>query len=285
VVAVSAGTTHTCAVTSDGAAVCWGSGDQGQLGNGDGSDQDEPVTVSGLGSGVVAVAAGARHTCAMTSGGGVLCWGDNAEGQLGYGGSADQFEPVGVSGLSSGVVAVAAGAYHTCAVTTQGAVLCWGWDNSGQLGNGIDSGSRRAPVAVSGLTSGVATVSANGAHACALTFEGAVLCWGDGRYGQLGYGEASNRTSPEAVSGLNSGVVSVSAGTRHTCAVTSGAVVKCWGDGSSGQLGSNVRESYVPLDVGTVVDTTATDAGVTTEPTGIDTRTKLDESANADASL
>lgn len=282
-VALSAGAAHTCAVTSNGAAVCWGSGDQGQLGNGDRADQDEPVQVSGLSSGVVSVAAGGRHTCAVSSEGAVLCWGDNAEGQLGYGGSADQDEPVGVSGLSSGVVAVAAGAYHTCAVTTQGAVLCWGWDNSGQLGNGIDSGSRRVPVAVSGLTSGVATVSANGAHACALTFEGAVQCWGDGRSGQLGDGQASNRTAPVAVSGLSSGVVSVSAGTRHTCALTSEAVVKCWGDGSSGQLGSNVGASYVPLDVGTVID--ETDAGLVAETTVIDTSARLDASANDDASV
>ena len=125
VTAVTAGSFHTCALASGGAVSCWG--DARRL---------TPVPVAGLVSGVIAVAAGTFHTRALTSGGGVACWGENSSGQLGNLSTSHSIAPVAVSGLAGGVTAIAAGSYHTCAVTSGGGVMCWGDNDQGQLGTG-----------------------------------------------------------------------------------------------------------------------------------------------------
>ncbi|HXF05339.1 MAG TPA: RCC1 repeat-containing protein, partial [Blastocatellia bacterium] len=120
----------------------WG----GQLGDGTTTDRSAPVDVLGLGSGVRAIAAG-NHTCALTTGGGVKCWGNNWAGQLGDGTRTSSNVPVDVVGLGSGVVAIAAGGNHTYALTEGGGVKCWGWDGYGQLGVGTIT-YRTTPVNV-----------------------------------------------------------------------------------------------------------------------------------------
>ena len=158
VAAVAAGYQHTCAVTTAGGLKCWAGNVYGELGDGTTTRRATPVDVVGLTSGVVAVAAGGYHTCALTTAGGVKCWGLNSSGQLGDGTTTDRTTPVDVSGLTSGVAAVAAGYYHTCALTTAGGLKCWGWNVYGQLGDGTTT-NRTAPVDVVGLTSGVAAVA------------------------------------------------------------------------------------------------------------------------------
>jgi hypothetical protein len=143
--------------------------------------------------------------------------------------------------------AVSVGNIHTCALTTGGGVWCWG--AGPQVGNGA---GRSTPVAVSGLSSGVAAISAGDEYTCALTTAGGVKCWGYNAYGQLGNGTATNSTTPVAVSGLSSGVAAISAHANgiHTCAVTTGGVVKCWGDGVNGELGNGTsRTSLTPVTV------------------------------------
>ena len=174
------------------------------------------------GDGVKAVAAGYLHTCAVTSGGGVKCWGANESGELGNGTTTDSATPVAVVGLRSGVTAVAAGGHHSCAVTRAGRVECWGLNDGGQLGNGNPDSS--TPVAVSGLRSRVVDVAAGAGWSCALTSAGAVECWGWNHYGQLGNGTTGNETStPTRVSGLGSGVTAISANSLHACALTTTA--------------------------------------------------------------
>ena len=235
--AIDLGWEHTCALTTSGAVKCWGANWSGQLGDGTITHRQTPTNVRGLASGISAISAGYRHTCALTTGGGVKCWGMNAEGQLGDGTNTERHAPVNVSGLTSGIAAISAGYKHTCALTTEGGVKCWGGNWSGQLGD-TTTIDQNIPTDVSGLTSGVVAISAGGYHTCALTTGGGIKCWGENVYGQLGDGTTSNQTVPTDVKGLTSGIVSISAGGNHTCAVTTGGTAKCWGFNRKGQLGN-----------------------------------------------
>lgn len=244
VTSVAAGGSHTCAVTTGGAAKCWGSNYYGHLGDGSTSQRLTPVSVSGLGSGVASVVTGAQgHTCAVTTTGAVKCWGYNYYGQLGDGTTVNRSTPVSVSGLGSGVASATLGNYHTCAVTTGGAGKCWGSNNYGQLGDGSTS-QRLMPVSVSGLDSGVASVSAGGYVTCAVTAAGAAKCWGYNANGYLGDGSTTNRTAPVAVSGLSSGVTSLSTSGSHTCVAAAEGVAKCWGSNGFGQLGDGTKSQH-----------------------------------------
>jgi len=233
---VSTGANHTCQLASGGAVKCWGRNDSGQLGDGTTASRAVPLDVPGFSSGVSAITAGDSHTCALTSGGAVKCWGRNTHGELGNNSTANSLTPVEVSGLSSGVSAISAGWGHTCALTSTGAVKCWGNNSEGQLGNNSTNNSL-TPVDVSGLSSGVLAISAGGFHTCALKSTMAAVCWGLNGAGQLGDGSTTDRWTPVTVSGLSSGVIAVSSGREHTCALVSGGAARCWGQNSSGQLG------------------------------------------------
>lgn len=208
----------------------------------------------------VQVTDGSEFSCALTAGGGVECWGRNFHGQLGNGTtSPDRTTPVGVIGLDSGVIDLDAGAVSACAVTAAGAVKCWGNNENGQLGDGTTT-HRSTPVDVVGLDSGVTSVSVSGdncsfdsvfqSHACAVTETGGVKCWGGNFAGQLGDGTNTSSSVPVDVVGLTSGVVAVSAGGCHTCALTEAGGVKCWGHNYGGRLGDGTTtDRNVPVDV------------------------------------
>jgi len=232
----SAGTSFTCAMTAGGGVQCWGQNLSGQLGDGTTTSRPTPAPVSGLSSGVLAIATGQGHACALTSGGGVVCWGSNFAGQLGDGTTTTRLTPTSVSGLGSGVLAISAVSYHTCAVVTGGAAKCWGSNSYGQLGEGSTT-DRWAPASVSGLSSSVLSIVAGYVHTCAVLTGGAATCWGYNGNSELGDGTTTNRLTQTPVSGLSSGVLSIAASYSHTCAVTTGGAATCWGDNSLGQLG------------------------------------------------
>ncbi len=247
---MSVGHFYTCAVTTSGGAKCWGYNAYGMLGNGTFSNSATPVDVSGLTSGVAQISAGDFHACALTTSGGVKCWGHGGEGQLGNGTFYNSATPVNVSGLTSGVAQISAGYYHTCAVMASGGVKCWGSNVYGGLGDGTFNNSRTTPVNVSGLTSGVAQISAGLHYTCAVTTSGGAKCWGYNINGQLGDGTVSNRATPVDVSGLTSGVAQISANAFHTCALTTSGGAKCWGSNVYGQLGDGTFSSRpTPVNV------------------------------------
>ena len=129
---------------------CWGYNFNGELGNGTNIDSNVPVDVVGLTSGVVAIAVGSGHACALTTTGGLKCWGINPAGQLGNGTNTDSNVPVDVLGLTSGVAEVSAGAGHNCVFTVGGTLMCWGYNFEGELGDGTNT-TRNVPVIIAGL--------------------------------------------------------------------------------------------------------------------------------------
>ena len=246
IVALAPGQWHTCALTLAGGVTCWGANDQGQLGDGTQSPSVVPVAVSGLTTGVTAIASGGDHTCAVTNAGAAKCWGNNEQGQLGIATVTASPVPVDVTGLTSGAIAVAAGHYHSCALMTGGGVKCWGANWNAQLGNGTTA-TNHEPDDVLGLASSVSSVVAGFEHTCALMTTGGVTCWGDGDAGELGNGAFVDSGAAVDVTGLSSGVAAISAGGAHTCALTTSGGVKCWG---SDGLGTGSSEpSALPADV------------------------------------
>jgi len=239
VTALVAGGYHTCVITGNGGVLCWGDNGGGQLGDNTIISRTTPVAVSGLDSGVIALAAGDYHTCALTSAGAVQCWGYNAYGQLGDNTTTDRLIPVAVSGLTSGVTALAAGDHHTCALLTSGRVQCWGDNEFGQVGDGTNI-NRAKPTAVLNLNASVRVIIAGGSHTCVITDNAGAKCWGVNNAGQLGDNTTTDRNTPVDVIGLTSGVTTLANGRWHTCAALTDGNVKCWGWNGYGQLGDGV---------------------------------------------
>ncbi|MCL2824956.1 MAG: hypothetical protein FWD57_13290, partial [Polyangiaceae bacterium] len=136
--AISAGRMHTCAITVDGGAVCWGRNNHGQLGDNTTSDRRVPTKVFGLDDGVVAISAGGENTCALFSSGEVKCWGENMHGEIGDGTTVSRSVPTTVQGLEPNIVGISTGEHHACAVDSNGIAWCWGSNNERQIGDGTD---------------------------------------------------------------------------------------------------------------------------------------------------
>jgi hypothetical protein len=256
---LAVGGQHACALAGDGTVMCWGLNFFGNLGDGTTVDATSPVTVvadaggSTPLSGAVAIAAGFTHTCAVVSDSTVRCWGDNASnanvsrgGQLGDGTTVSSLTPVTVTdadgaGPLSGVAAISAGWFRTCALLEDGTVTCWG---DGQL----------TPAAVTtdggDLLSDVTAIASAFGHTCALRADTTVACWGSNRSGELGDGTTSDSLTAVEVAADDSGaaltdVVAIAVGGGFsqgfgggfTCALLVDGTVRCWGNNDFGQVG------------------------------------------------
>jgi len=257
---VAAGGAHTCAIVN-GAALCWGSNDFGQLGDGSTIPRSTCVVAANL-TDAVEITAGDGHTCARRSGGAIVCWGRNDHGQLGTGMvGGDSATPVMVAGITD-AVEITAGAGHTCARRSSGAVLCWGSNEYGRLGTGMAGGDSATPVMVAGITDAVEITAGEG-HTCARRSGGAILCWGINGNGLLGTGmEGGNSATPVMVSGITD-AVEIAAGSYHTCARRSSGAVLCWGNNFAGGLGTSMAggSSATPVMVAGLTDAVELTAG------------------------
>ncbi len=264
-VAITAGGNHTCVILADGSVRCWGGGSGGRLGSGSPLNIGEapgqmPPPAVPLGGRAVAISAGTQHTCAVLEGGSVRCWGAGASGELGNGddtvniGDAPGEMPPPPVNVGGSAVAVSAGVGHTCALLVDRTVRCWGDGASGQLGKsdgtltavGDDPGEM-PPAAVS-LGGNAKGVSAGRNHTCALVGF-AVKCWGQGSFGQLGYGsnlsigDALGEMPPPEVD-IGGFAEAITTGDFHTCALLGSGDVRCWGAGSHGRLGSRTTTNF-----------------------------------------
>ena len=261
--ALTAGADHVFGLTPQGAALCWGANFEGQLGipiTSCSIVSSLPVAVSG-GHTFTSLFAGFRKTCGLTSTGAAYCWGGNGLGQLGNGSIQQSSAPTPVSG-GLAFSSLASGSYgdHTCGLATDGAAYCWGNNFSGQLGDGLGTGTLRSslvPVAVSSPGSFAAlTVGAH--YSCGITAGGEAYCWGSNAEGRLGIGSGGVgpfnpfdfRPGPVAVVGGIS-FAAITAGAVHTCGISTEMIVYCWGGGYEGQLGRGSKtHSNVPMKVG-----------------------------------
>ena len=215
---------------------------------------------------------GGRHTCAIKNNDEVLCWGDGSSGALGNNSNNNSLIPTAVvdnDGSSTplgGIQSISAGSNHTCAIKTTGQVLCWGVGLRGELGNGAWN-STNYPVLVlgedsdndgagNGNLSDIRQVSVGGYHTCAIkNTSGLILCWGVGAAGRLGNSENQGKAYPVPAKDSNgqnlTGMIQVSAGTYHTCAIKADRGVLCWGNPESGRLGhgSTTNNTLAPVTV------------------------------------
>ena len=276
---ISAGGNHSCAVSFQGKAFCWGRGDNGRLGHNATSSSSVPIRVAGINnasgslSNISQISAGGTHSCALTRGGAALCWGQGDQGQLGQSpdNSEDSRFPVEVASTTvesepnaklTDVMQISTGDEHNCAVKNNGEVVCWGYGNKGALGYG-DLENKYHPTAVvdvgeaiggSPLT-GVVQVSAGVEHTCAVKGAGTVVCWGSGGSGRLGHRATSRERVPVEVQSVSDenlplvGVVQVHAGNAHTCALGHNGKAYCWGDGGFGRLTQSTEDQHHPVIV------------------------------------
>jgi cysteine-rich repeat protein len=276
---LSVGTEHNCAIIDGGAVRCWGGGNYGKLGLASTEtigDDESPLGSPDveLGGGVaIQVVTGQLHSCARMDTGAVYCWGRNNDGQLGYGTNVDigDDEHPTVNGpvdVGAPVIEIAAGYYHTCAITDQHEVYCWGKGSYGRLGYGNsftigdnESPSSAGPVDLDGdLAIGLAL---GRDHSCALLESGDVRCWGQSGWGQLGLGNGDvtigDGETPGSIDPIDLGgrAVKISSYALHTCALMSNNGVRCWGHNNEGQLGYGftelVGDNEVPASVGDVL--------------------------------
>ncbi len=244
---VTAGRVHSCALSLPGRAYCWGSNAEGELGVIAGPaipaeslslSTPVPINTNAL---FKTISAGGLHACAVGNTGAAMCWGYNANGQLGNGSFGQANSPVVVAG-GLAFDSISAGYSHTCGLTHSGTAYCWGNNAEGQIGDGTVVSSLIPTPVGGGLT--FSAISAGLAHTCGIVVGGTVYCWGRNSSGQLGDGTTNFSPLPVAVD--NSLVfTSIGAGDLTSCGVTSSNIAYCWGDNQYGQLGDNSTTNRV----------------------------------------
>ena len=247
-VSLSAGGIHTCGLTTDSLAYCWGDNTFGQFGDGTVKGSASPVPAA-PGLRFTALVASDGYACGLTPTGVGYCWGLGSAGVLGNGGHTSTPIPVAVSG-GLAFTSITAGGFDACGLTASGDAYCWGNNSFGDVGDGTAI-PRTVPTAVAG---GVrfTNLLMGREHACGVATSGTAYCWGENDFGSLGDGTTTHRFTPTAVGGLKFRTVSI--GDSHTCGVTEivggSNDIYCWGNNSAGQLGDGTTTpSSVPLKV------------------------------------
>ena len=261
---ISAGARHTCAIATDGTAWCWGANDLGQLGNLSQSSSPTPTKVvlsPPAALPLASISAGVAHSCAIDGGGHAFCWGNNDWGQIDA--SKVCQSPCNPEPFAFPLTfqSISAGGHVTCGITA-GSVVCWG---STLLGVPTNVAAPFGPATVGGVT-GAVSISAGIRSVCAVDGAGALFCWGDNLFGQLGNGSATGpgafSVTPVRVGGVAT-YKQVSVGDEFACAVTTQGTVECWGDDGFGELGVGTVGglSNVPLAISPFTSTWVTSGG------------------------
>ena len=242
-----AGNGHSLASDSFGRIWVFGENEYGQLGTGNTINIDSPAQIlTQYVSEVIDVSGNGDHSLALLKDGTVLAWGYNIRGQLGDGTNENQDSPTPVSGVLSNVTAIAAGKFHSLALRGDGSVWTWGYNWSGQLGDGTQIDSN-IPVKTMRLPSNIIAISAGKGHSLALTKQGDVWGWGQNSYGQLGSGDLNTQVIPVQAHKTLSNIIAIEAGSIHSMALDADGGVWTWGRNFYGELGDGGSEGgYMP---------------------------------------
>ncbi len=252
---IDAGSYHTCAITRTELAYCWGFNQDGELGNGSTTMSTQPVATAG-GLNFRQVSGGKYHSCGVTFSGEGYCWGSNLEGQLGREVEVQSETPV----LNSRAItfgSISVGRAHSCGLNLIGDAFCWGSNIGGQLGYATQHTSSDTAGFVR-TTQIFHRIASGGFHNCALNGTGQAYCWGFNDQGQLGNGTTvtvfpdTAAAAPPWVLPVSGAIAfdSITAGYKHTCALTPAGAAYCWGENSWGQLGDGTTtRSLVPVAV------------------------------------
>ncbi len=251
---ISAGASHTCAVSTKHNAYCWGEGALGRRGDGTDARESNPVLVRGSYK-LRELSAGLGTTCGVGISG-AFCWGNNGSGQLGRGDKGDRWTPARVAPSQQlGLALVSVNTRHACGVATDwGTAFCWGSDFAGQLGDGYSPSSMWPTEVAGGLF--FTSVDVGMWFSCGVTREGHTYCWGLGDKGQLGLtqgtelcGDLNGTKHPcssiPARVATEFPVTSLTTGSEHVCVLTPEGAAYCWGDNAFGQLGDGTTTSAV----------------------------------------
>ncbi len=249
---------HACAVTGSHDLSCWGENQFGQLGDGTVVARAYAAPVVGLAGAVLDVATSRggstfdapSASCAVLTDGGVQCWGNNNEGQLGDGTDAGHLvpQPAAVSVAATGITT---GVDFFCTTHADQEVRCWGNNSSGQQGAPPATPRFFFPRVVPGLT-GAVEVAAGADHLCARMSDGSVACVGENGDGQLGNNSTTDSSVVLPVAGV-SNAQQICSGFGHTCAIVAGGALVCWGRNDYGQMANGTSGASTDVRVPTVV--------------------------------
>jgi len=256
---------HSTTVQTDGTLLAWGDNMYGQLGDGTTVDKHNPVVVTDAQgntiTGIQFVTTGYTHTVALKGDGTLLAWGHNRYGQLGDGTTVNKSNPVVVTDALgnpiTGVQSIAAGGSYVVALKTDGALIAWGDNRYGQLGDGTTVDKHNPVVVTDALgnpITGIQSVATGAYHTVALKTDGTLLAWGSNWNGLLGDGTTVDKSSPvvvtDALGNTITGIQSITAGYHHTLALKTDGTLLAWGYNTVGQLGDGTTvDKYNPVVV------------------------------------
>jgi alpha-tubulin suppressor-like RCC1 family protein len=239
VVQISANYDHSCAVLNTGVVKCWGYNGTQQLGQSHSMQASGvPVSPSGI-TDAVSVTTGRYHSCAVRRNGKGVCWGYQYQGRLGNGSASNDYALNSEVAMSSNLASIAASDRHSCAVTTDGALYCWGYNYDGAVGVNQQYVEFSTPQQI--FPSGVAAVATGDRYTCAAKTDGTVWCWGHNFDNAAGVSTYGTLLTPRQTSLTD--VVRLDAGNRHNCAVLQTGSLRCWGSNISYALGDGSSDS------------------------------------------
>jgi len=235
---ISAGSSHTSAIKTDGTLWTWGLGSYGRLGTNDTTSRSNPVTTFAGGTNWKQVSSGNTHTAAIKTDGTLWTWGYNNRAQLGTNDTTQRNTPVTTFAGGTNWKQVSCGRDHTTAIKTDGTLWTWGFGNQGRLGTN-DTTQRSTPVTTFAGGTNWKQVSAGGFHTTAIKTDGTLWSWGFNTSGQLGTNDITQRNTPVTTFAGGNNWKQVSGGGSQTAAIKTDGTLWSWGVNNNGQLGTN----------------------------------------------